>query len=53
MSRSNEGFAFQLRVTRAILRRFRDWDSVIVTDGRGRVITAAEDVPLTRDGGGT
>lgn len=50
-SRANQGFALQIRTTTAILQRFRDWDSVTVTDGRGRVITSASDVPLTRDGG--
>lgn len=50
-SRSNQGFQLQLRLTRAILRRFRDWNSVVITDGRGRAITRAEDVPMVRDGG--
>ncbi len=50
-NRRNQGFELQVRVTRNIMARFRDWPSVVITDGRGRVVTRVEDIPLTRDGG--
>jgi hypothetical protein len=50
-SPSNQGRAFQAKITERFVSRFKDWESVRIIDAKGRVITSAADIKFSRDGG--